>query len=480
MWISFRPHLKLCQTWVISQGAVNATATGPAIPNWAVFTCGRGSAAGTAISKLDLHMITLESLMDIFQGFNTLGAVPLKIAAARLALIFLGLVLMYLGRKGVLEALIMIPMGLGMATVNAAVMFFDPLKLHGGIGNLFVEPLAGPTPEMLGQTEALTRSSAELIYILGIDWLQPIYSFTFSNGLIACLVFLGIGSLLDIGFVLARPFTSMILALFAELGSFLTIPFATAFGLNIKEAAAISIVGGADGPMVLFTSLKLAPHLFVPIAVVAYLYLGLTYGGYPYLIKFMVPKRLRSLPMGPPKDARTYTAFEKMTVATLACVGLSFLLPVAAPLIFSLFLGIVIRESGIKAFQDLISGPILYGATLFLGLMLGILCDANTIMDPKVLPLLILGCLSLLLSGVGGLLGGYFMYWASGGKVNPVVGIAGVSCVPTTAKVAQKVVSKDNPHAVILPAALGANICGVITTAIIAGVFCSLLGKVVN
>jgi oxaloacetate decarboxylase beta subunit len=114
---------------------------------------------------------------------------------------------------------------------------------------------------------------------------------------------------------------------------------------------------------------------------------------------------------------------------------------------------------------------------MFLGLMLGILCDANTIMDPKILPLLLLGCLALLLSGVGGLLGGYFMYFVSGGKVNPVVGIAGVSCVPTTAKVAQKVVSKDNPHAVIMPAALGANISGVITTAIIAGIFCSLLAK---
>ncbi len=194
----------------------------------------------------------------------------------------------------------------------------------------------------------------------------------------------------------------------------------------------------------------------------------------------MVPKRLRSLPMDPPKKQVQYSAFEKMSVATVLCVLLAFLLPVAAPLVFSLFLGIVIRESGIKAFQDFVGGPVLYGSTLFLGLMLGVLCDANTIMDPKVLPLLLLGCLSLLLSGVGGLLGGYFMYFVSGKKINPVVGIAGVSCVPTTAKVAQKVVSKDNPSAVILPAALGANISGVITTAIIAGVFCSLFAKIVK
>jgi oxaloacetate decarboxylase beta subunit len=420
-------------------------------------------------------MITLESLKDIFQGIATLFAVSPQIAVARIGLIFLGFLLMYLGRKGILEALIMIPMGLGMATINAAVMFFNPLdpaNEAGRIGNLFVEPQAGATADAV-------RNAADLMAILQIDWLQPIYTFTFSNGLIACFVFLGIGSLLDVGFVLARPFTSMIIALFAELGSFLTIPVATQFGFTLKEAAAIAIVGGADGPMVLFTSLKLAPHLFVPIAVVAYLYLGLTYGGYPYLIKFMVPKKLRSIPMHPPKNQVQYTAFEKMAVASILCVLLSFLLPVAAPLIFSLFLGIVIRESGITAFQDLINGPILYASTMFLGLMLGVLCDANTIMDPKVLPLLLLGCLALLLSGIGGLLGGYFMYFISGGKINPVIGIAGVSCVPTTAKVAQKVVSKDNPGAVIMPAALGANISGVITTAIIAGIFCSLFAKIV-
>ena len=413
-------------------------------------------------------MISWQSILDIFQGITSFFEVSPTLALARIGLIALGFLLMYLGRKGVLEALIMIPMGLGMATVNAAVMFFDPLKLHGGIGTLFVEAQAGATGDAV-------RDAADLMTILQIDWLQPIYTLTFSNGLIACLVFFGIGSLLDIGFILARPYTSMIIALCAELGTIVTLPVATMFGFTPQDSAAIAVIGGADGPMVLFTSLTLAKHLFVPIAVVAYLYLGLTYGGYPYLVRALVPKRLREIPMQPPKNQREYSAFQKMIVAAVGCVLLSLLLPIAAPLIFSLFLGIVIRESGIKAFQDLVSGPMLYTATLFLGLMLGILCDANTIMDPKVLPLLLLGSLSLLVSGIGGILGGYLMYFVSGGKVNPVVGIAGVSCVPTTAKVAQKIVSKDNPSAVIMPAALGANISGVITSAIIAGVLCSLL-----
>lgn len=122
-----------------------------------------------------------------------------------------------------------------------------------------------------------------------------------------------------------------------------------------------------------------------------------------------------------------------------------------------------------------IDGPILYGATMFLGLLLGVLCEASTILDPKVLTLLILGVIALLLSAVGGLLGGYAAYFFSGRKINPVIGIAGVSCVPSPAKVAQKKVSNVNPDSLILPGALGANICGVITTAILTGVSTTLI-----
>ena len=117
----------------------------------------------------------------------------------------------------------------------------------------------------------------------------------------------------------------------------------------------------------------------------------------------------------------------------------------------------------------------LYASTLTLGLLLGVLCEAKTIMDPKVLPLLIFGLVALGLSGLGGLIGGYFMYFVTGGKFNPVIGIAGVSCVPSTAKVAQKCVTKANPNAIIMHYALGVNIFGVITTAIIAAIYISLL-----
>jgi len=413
------------------------------------------------------------NFLGIFQGIDmmchTFQTNP-TLAISRIALIFVGFLLIYLGKKGVLEPLLMIPMGLGMATVNASVMFFDPINMAA---KKAIDPNAAGTLFL----DANVSNNDHLMTLMQIDWLQPVYTLTFSNGLVACLVFLGIGSLLDVGFVMARPYVSMFLALCAEFGTIITLPIATALGLNLKDAASIALVGGADGPMVLFTSLKLSPDLFVPITVVAYLYLGFAYGGFPYLIKALVPKKLRGIQMPATTKDREITSGQKMVFAVVCCVVLCLLFPVASPLFFSLFLGIAIRESGMKQFQHLVSEVVLYGATLTLGLLLGILCEAGTILSPRVLPLLLLGMLALLLSAIGGLAGGYIMYFLTRGKFNPVIGIAGVSCVPSTAKVAQKCVSAANPNAIIMQYALGVNISGVITTAIIAAIYVSLLSK---
>lgn len=396
------------------------------------------------------------NFLDLFQGIATLMASEPKIMMGRIFLMLLGFLLIYLGSRNILEPLLMIPMGLGMSSVNAGVMFLEA----GKMGTLFVDPLmSDPT---------------DLINILQINWLQPIYTLTFSNGLIACIVFMGIGVLLDVGYVMARPFQSMLIALFAELGSIAVFPIAVYLGLTHQEAASVATIGGADGPMVLFTSLILAKHLFVPITVVGYLYLGLTYGGYPYLIKWLVPEKLRGINMAG-DNGPVITRSQKMIFAVVACTLLCLLFPVAAPLFFSLFVGVAIRESGLENLTNLLSETFLYGATFFLGLTLGILCEANTLLEPTVLKLLLLGMLALLISAVGGIIGGYIMYFATGKKFNPIIGVAGVSCVPTTAKVVQKIASAANPSAIILPQALGANISGVITSAIIAGVYITLL-----
>jgi len=394
---------------------------------------------------------------QLFQGFSTLALSDPLISFTRVALILLGILLVYLGKKGILEPLLMIPMGLGMATINASIIFLP----DGAQGNLFVDPLVTDINQLLN--------------ILQINFLQPVYTYMFSNGLIACFIFMGIGGLIDISYILQRPFSSMTLALFAEFGTFATIPVAMAMGLTLNESASIAMVGGADGPMVLYTSLILAKHLFVPITVVAYLYLGLTYGGYPYLIRLLVPRKYRGIQVKYSKPPKPISSNMKLASAVVLCVILCFLFPVASPLFFSLFVGIAIRESGLTHIQDFIVGPLLYGSTFLLGILLGILCEAHLLLNPKILTLLVLGIIALLFSGIGGIMGGYVMFFIKKGNFNPAIGIAGVSCVPTTAKVVQKEVSKVNPNAIILQEALGANIMGVITTAIITGLFITLI-----
>ncbi|HOZ62350.1 MAG TPA: sodium ion-translocating decarboxylase subunit beta [Smithellaceae bacterium] len=398
----------------------------------------------------------VSDILSLFQGIATMISGEPIIAIGRIVLIATGIALVFLGAKGTLEPLIMIPMGLGMASVNAAVLYLSATIT----GTIFIDPIAS--------------DPVNLFDALQINFLQPIYTFTFSNGLIACLLFLGIGVITDVGYIMMAPFKGMLIAIFAELGTILTFPLAVWMGLTYKEAAAISVVGGADGPMVLFTSLILAKDLFVPITIVAYLYLSLTYGGYPYLIRLLVPKRLRGIKMdlkNIPKVSRS----EKITFSVITCTVLCLLFPVAAPLFMSFFLGVIIRESGVKRFIEFLEGPVLYGSTFFLGLLLGVLCEAQIILNPKVLNLLILGMFALLMSGIGGIIGGYVLYFITKGNFNPVIGIAGVSCLPTTAKVAQKEVQTINRHSIILPYALGASVSGVITTAIIAAIFVTIL-----
>ncbi len=399
----------------------------------------------------------LDTVIQLFPGVGSLFVQDSTIAVARVCLIIFGFLIAYFGFTRTLEPLIMVPMGIGMIAINAGVLFLA----NGGIGTIFLDPLV--------------EKPDQLVNIMQVNWLQPIYNFTFSNGLIACMVFFGIGVMSEIGFILARPWSSMVVAIFAEMGTFVTLVLGYKWGLPAGEAAAVASIGGADGPMVLFSSLMMAPKLFVPISIIAYLYLSLTYAGYPYLIKLLVPKKYRGIDVEvyPPEVSQKAKFIFTIVICTLLC----FLLPVAAPLIMSFFLGVAIKEAGIVPYQELLEGTVLYASTLFLGLLLGVLCEASTILNPKVGILIVLGMIALLVSGIGGLLGGWVIYWFTK-NYNPVIGIAGVSCVPTTAKLAQYAAEEENPFSVILPLGMGANICGVIVSAIAVGVFVSTIGLV--
>lgn len=400
-------------------------------------------------------------ILDFFPGIDTLLSVDLGDALVRIFLILLGFLLIYLAYKEILDPIIILPMGIGLSMVNAGIMWM-PGIIEGTtkISNMFLDPMV--------------KTAEEHINAIQVYFLQPIYSFTFSNGLIACLVFLGIGAITDLDFLIARPALSLLLAIPAELGTILTFPVAVGMGFNYREAASIAIIGGADGPMVLFTSLFLAKHLFVPITIIAYLYLSLVYAGYPFLIRLLVPKEMRAIEMDPlaiPKIPRG----QKLTFCVLTGTVLCLLFPVAAPLFVSFFLGVAIKETNIKRLLQVSDETILNGSTLFLGFTLGCLLSVDIVIDPRMLKLIILGFLALFLSGLGGILGGIISYKISKGKINPLLGIAGVSCVPTTAKVAHKCAYEVNKRCFLLPYAMGPNVAGVITSAILAACYCSII-----
>lgn len=401
----------------------------------------------------------LDLLAQLFPGISTFFAVEPVVAAARIALIVLGFFLAYYGFQRTLEPLIMVPMGIAMMAVNAGMLFLNT----GLAGNMFVAPLVS--------------DPAELVEIMQVNFLQPIYNLTFSNGLIACLVFMGIGARSEISYLLAKPWSSMAIAVCAELGTFVTLAAGiTVFGLTPQASAAIATIGGADGPMVLFTSLMLAPELFVPISIIAYLYLSLTYGGYPFIIRAVVPKKYRGIDMY--VEVPEVSQKSKFIFIIIVNFVLCLLLPVASPLIFSFFIGMAVKEAAINRYTELLEEGLSYFATFFLGVILGVLCEASTILNPTVLVILALGILALAASAIGGLLGGWLIYLVHrhrGEDFNPVTGIAGVSCVPSTAKLAQHAAMEENPFAMILPVAMGANISGVITSAVAAGIFVSTI-----
>jgi len=395
------------------------------------------------------------NIWDFFPGFYSFILMEPTHAFIRILLILLGLFLVYMGYKNKLDPLLMLPIGFMMAVVNGGILIMG----GGELGTLFVDPMV--------------TEPSKLLDALQINFLQPFYNFTFTNDLIACLIFMGIGGITDLDFFIARPFLNLFLALAAELGTILTFPLAVALGFSFMEAASIAIVGGADGPMVLFTSLMLAKHLFVPIAVMAYVYLGVCPAVYPYLIKLLIPKRLRAIHMDP-MEIRTVPPSEKFTFAIVAGVVLSLFFPVAAPLFACFFFGVAVKESNIGRFREFLD-ILLSGSTMFLGFTLGALLSVTIVMNPKVLLIMILGMVALLLSGIGGLLGGLIAYKLSKGKINPLIGIAAVSCVPITATLAQKCAMEEDETIMILPHAMGPCVAGVITTAILCGIYVTLV-----
>ncbi len=287
------------------------------------------------------------------------------------------------------------------------------------------------------------------------------------------LIFLGIGAMTDFGPLLANPKT-FLLGAAAQFGVFTALIAAVALGFNLKEAAAIGIIGGADGPTAIYLALKLAPHLLGPIAVAAYSYMALVPLIQPPIMRLLTTQKERLVVMETLKPVSRKVKIVFPLAVTVIGV---FIVPPAAPLLAMLMGGNLLRESGVvERLTNMAQNELINIVTFFLGTCVGMTMGADVFLRLETLKIIALGIVAFGLSTVGGVLVGKLMYRLSGGKVNPLIGSAGVSAVPMAARVSHNVGQEYNPQNYLLMHAMGPNVAGVIGTAIAAGVLLAIVG----
>ena len=293
-------------------------------------------------------------------------------------------------------------------------------------------------------------------------------------GIYPCLIFLGVGCMTDFGPLIANP-KSLLLGAAAQLGIFITfIVCYTVMGFTPQEAASTGIIGGADGPTAIYLTGKLAPHLLGPIAVAAYSYMALVPVIQPPIMRALTTKKEREIVM---EQLRPVSKREKIIFPIAVTIIVSLLLPSAAPLVGCLMLGNLFRESGVvDRLNKTAQNELMNIVTIFLGTTVGATATASTFLSPKTLGIIVVGVLAFGFGTAGGVLLAKVMNKLSGGKINPLIGSAGVSAVPMAARVSQVEGQKANPGNFLLMHAMGPNVAGVIGSAIAAGILLSMFG----
>ncbi|MFV0529069.1 MAG: sodium ion-translocating decarboxylase subunit beta [Lachnospiraceae bacterium] len=343
----------------------------------------------------------------------------------------------------------------------AIVKKYEPLLLLPiAFGVLLANlPLTGLMGEPTGSSDA-----GGLLYYLYLGVKKGIYP---------SLIFLGIGTMTDFGPLIARP-SSLFLGAGAQFGICVAFVIAIALGFTPGEAASIGIIGGADGPTAIFLTTKLAPHLLPAIAIAAYSYMALIPLIQPPVMRALTTKKEREIEM---TQLREVSKPEKICFPILVTILCVLLLPSVAPLIGMLMLGNLFRESGVaERLSDTAQNALINIVTIFLGLTVGATAAADTFLKLGTFKIIGLGLAAFVFSTIGGLLLGKLMCILSRGKINPLIGSAGVSAVPMAARVSQVEGQKANPANFLLMHAMGPNVAGVIGSAVAAGVLLSLFG----
>ncbi|MCX7829237.1 MAG: sodium ion-translocating decarboxylase subunit beta [Thermanaerothrix sp.] len=297
-------------------------------------------------------------------------------------------------------------------------------------------------------------------------------SFGTKHELYPIIIFMGIGALTDFGPLLANPIT-FLLGAAAQLGVFVAVVGAMFLGFNIREAAAIGIIGGADGPTSIYLCMKLAPRIVGAVAVAAYSYMSLVPLIQPPVIKLLTTKADRGIRM---EQLRPVTKTERVLFPIISTIACGLILPPAVPLIGMLMFGNLLRECGCtERLNQAAQNEILNATTIFLGITVGATMEAESFLTAATIKIIALGLVAFIFSTAGGCIFGQVMKTLSGGKINPVIGAAGVSAVPMAARVCQRVVQQEYPGSYVLMHAMGPNVAGVIGTAVAAGAMLTLL-----
>lgn len=355
-----------------------------------------------------------------------------------LIMIVIALCLLFLAISKKFEPYLLLPIAFGMLLVN----------LPGSM--LFIE-----TTNIIDGKEVTSYSGLLGYLYYGVKW-----------GIYPSLIFLGIGATTDFGPLIANP-KSMLLGAAAQIGIFITFMGAILFGFTGPQAASIGIIGGADGPTAILLSSRLAPELLGPISVAAYSYMALVPFIIPPIAKLLTTKKERSVKM---EQLRVVTKKEKILFPIIVSLICIILIPSSAPLIGMLMLGNLIKESGVVPnLTETIGDSLLYIVTILLGLSVGATTQAATFLKMETLKVIALGLFAFAIAAAFGVLFGKLMYRLTKGKVNPLIGAAGVSAVPMAARVVQKMGQKEDSSNFLLMHAMGPNVAGVIGSAIAAG-----------
>ena len=381
-------------------------------------------------------------------------------------MILISFVLLYLAIVKQFEPLLLMPIAFGMLLTN--------LPLAGIMDEPIYEIISNPTyhgkagipiynGDMLVGYQYIKQNGGLLFYLYqGVKL-----------GIFPPLIFMGVGAMTDFGPLIANPM-SLLLGAAAQLGIFLAFIIALLLGFTPAEAGSIGIIGGADGPTAIYVTTKLAPGLLGPIAIAAYSYMALVPVIQPPIMKALTSKKDRQIVMG---QLRTVSKTEKIVFPIVVTVLVSLMLPSAAPLIGSLMLGNLFKESGVtERLSKTAQNELMNIVTIFLGVTVGATAKAETFLQPQTLKIIAMGVFAFGGGTAGGVLLGDLMCKLSGGKINPLIGSAGVSAVPMAARVSQKVGQAENPSNFLLMHAMGPNVAGVIGSAVAAGVFISMFG----